>query len=205
MSDLRNELLGSRTPTLPPYRMLVPPGWEVFELGEQDETQLIGRAAARLKANNRGDLTAAVGRYVRDALTDLRRQNAFAYAIPGEEAPTWVLGSASLVGIRRVSTPDLTLDDVVRNAVAQHGGAPLGEDARIMSWAESRTVTMDGETVRSLMLNYLIPIPGTRRTQAVHWVVNAAHAEDMPDDDPKLEAWKLLFDVHVATFAWLAE
>ncbi|MBS1674273.1 MAG: hypothetical protein JSS74_09940 [Actinobacteria bacterium] len=205
MSDLRNELLGRRTPALPPFRMLVPPGWLVFDLGEEDERALLAKATARLGAASRPDLAATLGLHVRDALANLRRQHGFAYALPGENAPTWILGSASLVGIKRTSTPELPLDDVVLNMVASYGAAPLGEDGRILSWVERRPVTMDGETARSLMLNYLIPIPGTRRTQAVHWIVNAAYADDMPDDHPTLEAWKLLFDVHVATFAWIPE
>jgi hypothetical protein len=205
MNDLRNELLGTRTPVMPPYRMLIPPGWEVFDLGDDDERQVLQRATSRLTANNRPDLAAKLQPLVADALAGLRRQNAFVYAIPGENAPTWILGSASLVGIRRIGTPDLTLDDVVRNAVFQHGAAPLGEDGRIMRWVESRPVTLDGETARALTLNYLIPITGTRRTQAVQWVVSTTHADDMAEDDPSLEAWKLLFDVHVATFAWIPE
>lgn len=205
MGDLRSELLGRRTPAMPPYRMLLPPGWETFDLDGDDDKRLLAAATARLNSSNRADLAATIGLHLRDAMADLRRQNGFVYAIPGEGAPTWVLGSASMVGLRRKSTPDLTLDDVVRNAVMQHDAAPLGEDARIMRWIENRPVTIDGETARAMTLNYLIPIPGTRRTQAVHWVVSTAHAEDLPEDDPSVDAWKLLFDVHVATFAWLPE
>lgn len=203
MNDLRTELLGRKTPTLPPYRMLLPPGWITFDLGEADEKTVLGQATARLGAAGRPDLAATLNLHVRDALSDLRRQNAFVYALPGEGSPTWKLGSASLVGIKRSSTPDVTLDDIVLSVVANHGAAPLAGDERILRWIEHRSVSLDDADARSMVLNYLIPVPGTRRTQAVHWVVNAAYPDDMPSDAPALETWQLLFDAHVATFSWM--
>lgn len=202
MSDLRAQLLEGASPSIPAYRMLVPPGWDVFDLGTDDEATVVKRVVSRLTAANRPDLAAVMSRHVHEALSSLRRQNAFAYAIAGEGAPTWIIGSASLVGMKRTATPELTLDDIVQNAIANHDGAPLAGDERIVRWSERRPVTMDGETVRTLMLNYMIPIPGSKRTQALHWVVNVAHPEDMPTDHPALAAWEALFDLHVATFAW---
>lgn len=203
MTDLRTELLGRKTPTLPGYRMLLPPGWLVFDLGQGDEKRVLAQAAQRLASGGRPDLVAQLRRHVGDALADLRRQNGFAYAIPGEGSPTWMLGGGSLIGVKRTSQPDRTLDDMVKSVVLEHGAAPLGEDARILAWAEHRSVTLDDVGIRSMVLNYLIPVPGSRRTQAVHWVVNAAYPEDMPPDAPGLQAWQALFDAHVATFSWV--
>jgi len=202
MSSLRAELTagGSRVPA---YRMLVPPGWEVFDLSDASEAAVISRAETRLRSQGRGDLAAAFVPHVREALSGLRKQNAFAYAFAGEASPTWGLGTASLVGLKRISTPELSLDDVVRTAIVSHAAAPLAGDERIVRWIERRPVTLDGQAVTSLMLNYMIPVPGTRRTQAVHWVVNVAHDPALPDDHESLKAWELLFDGHVATFSWV--
>lgn len=201
MSSLRAELTGGGT-NVPPYRMLVPPGWEVFDLSESDETKVLARAAERLRAAGRADLATSFAPQVRQALAGLRKQNAFAYAVAGEASPTWVLGAASLVGVKRIATPELSLDDVVRDAIERYAGAPLAGDERIVRWIDRRLVTIEGEQVKSLMLNYMIPVPGTRRTQALHWVVNAAYDPALPDDDDTLQAWALLFDTHIATFAW---
>jgi len=205
MSDLRTELLGRRTPALPPFRILLPAGWLAFDLSEEQEDRVISQGLARLAASGNGGMSAKIAPMLRDAFTSLRRQSGFAYAIPGEGAPTWAVGPASIIGIKRASTPEFTLDDVVMRVVAEHGAAPLGGDERILAWSEQRTVTVDDETARALTLNYLIPIPGTRRTQAVHWIVTTACAPDVPEDAPGLQEWKLLFDVHMATFAWLPE
>ncbi|WP_045270189.1 hypothetical protein [Microbacterium azadirachtae] len=205
MSDLRNELLGRRTPAMPPFRMLLPSGWLAFDLSEENEDRVISQGLARLAASGNGGMSATIGPMLRDAFASLRRQNGFAYAIPGEAAPTWAVGPASIIGLKRASTPEVTLDDVVMHVVAEFGAAPLGGDERILAWAETRTVTVQGEQARALTLNYLIPIPGTRRTQAVQWTVTTACAPDLPEDAPGLQQWKLLFDVHMATFAWVQE
>lgn len=205
MSDLRNELLGRAAPAMPSFRMLLPAGWLAFDLSEENEDRVISQGLARLAARGNGGMSARIGPMLRDAFASLRRQNGFAYAIPGESAPTWVVGPASIIGFRRRSTPEVTLDDVVMRAVADYGAAPLGGDERILAWTETRTVKVEGESARAFTLNYLIPIPGTRRTQAVQWIVTAACAPHLPENAPGLLQWKLLFDVHMATFAWLPE
>jgi len=113
-----------------------------------------------------------------------------------------VLGAASLVGLRRAATPVLPLDAVVEDAVRNLGGVAVGEGHRMVRWTERRPVTVEGVDAVSFMINYLIPIPGTRRTQAVQWTATIAHAPDLAEDDPVLIAWVALFDHHVATFTW---
>lgn len=205
MTDLRAELLGGTgaRSLVPPYRMLIPAGWQAYDMSVEDESALTGAATARLRSAGRADLAAGLTRQVQDALASLRQQKAFCYALAGEASPTWVLGSASLIGTRRDATPELPLDAIVQNAVTAHGGAPLGGDERFVRWTERRTATIDGEVVATTMLNYMTPIPGSRRTQAVHWVVNVAHAPELAEDDPALMAWNLLFDTHVASFTWV--
>lgn len=205
MGDLRNELLGgtSSGSLIPPYRMLIPAGWQAYDLGEDDERTLVAQASTRLQSAGRADLARHLAQQVRDTLANLRRQNAFCYALAGESAPTWVLGAASLVGMRRDATPELPLDAIVEDAIVNHAAQPLGGDERFVRWTERREVTLDGEKVATTMLNYMTPVPGSRRTRAVQWVVNVAHAVDLPEDDPSLLAWNLLFDTHVASFTWV--
>jgi hypothetical protein len=202
VSDLRAELRGSIAPAIPQYRMLLPLGWQSFDLAPETERELVGAARARLTQGGRGDLAAGLAVQVGDALRSLRAQDAFAFALAGEAAPSWVLGAASLVGIRRAATVELPLDAVVEDAVRNRGGVAVGDGHRIVRWTERRPVTVDGVPAISFLINYLIPIPGTRRTQAVQWTATVAHAPDLPEDDPVLLAWVALFDHHVATFTW---
>lgn len=200
--SIRAELSGGSATTVPPYRMVIPPGWEAYDLVPEAEGAVLARATGRLAEAGRPDLARQLAERVRRSLEDLRRQNAFAYALPVEGAPTWAIGAASLVGLKRTGTPELPLDEVVADAITRHGATPLGGDARIVRWAERRTATIDGERIATLQLSYIIPIPGSRRTQALQWVVNVSHDPELPADAPVLAAWEALFDVHMATFAW---
>ncbi|PRB10338.1 hypothetical protein CQ047_07640 [Microbacterium sp. MYb72] len=205
MSDLRSELLGRRGATIPPYRMLLPPGWDAYDLSEQTEKELVKRATTRLRAAQATEaLTLNLSRQVRDALASVRAQNGFVYAFAGESAPTWALGSASLIGIKRAATPEAPLGRVVENVIANQGGVAVGEGHRIVRWTERRPVSMDDVDAVSFMINYLIPIPGSKLTEAVQWTVTVAHEADLPEDDPVLELWVALFDAHIATFTWEA-
>jgi len=202
VSDLRAELKGGIAPSIPQYRMLLPLGWQPYDLSADTERQLVGAARARLSRAGRADLATGLAVQVADALRSLRRQDAFAFALAGETAPSWVLGAASLVGLRRAATPELPLDAVVEDAVRNLGGVAVGEGHRMVRWTERRPVTVEGVDAVSFMINYLIPIPGTRRTRAVQWTATVAHAPDLAEDDPVLTAWVALFDHHVATFTW---
>ncbi|MFV0408060.1 MAG: hypothetical protein ACK5LN_14780 [Propioniciclava sp.] len=203
MTDLKTELTGSTGALVPPYQMLIPAGWQAFDLSLHDERAIVAQAVLRLRSNGRGDLAPHLTHQVGQALTTLRRQNGFAYAIAGETSPTWAIGSASLVGVRRDATPDLPLDTVVTDAITRHGGAPLGGDERFVRWTTRRTVTLEGEEVTTTTINYLTPVPGSRRTQALQWSATVTHAADVAAEDPVLETWNLLFDTHVASFTWL--
>lgn len=202
MSDLRAELTGGAGAAVPRYRMLLPPGWRSYDMGAQTERELVAAAKARLAEAGRPDLGAALGAHVKDAVAQLRAQDAFAYALPAEGAPTWVLGSASLVGLRRRSTPQWTLDDIVEDAVRNRGGVAIGEGHRMVRWTERHPTRVDGVEAVSFLIHYLIPIPGTRRTQAVQWTATVAHDADLAPDDPVLVAWLALFDNHIASFTW---
>jgi hypothetical protein len=182
--------------------MLLPLGWQPYDLSADTERDLIGAARVRLSQGGRPDLAVGLSAQVSDALRSLRSQDAFAFALAGEGAPSWVLGAASLVGLRRTATPDLPLDAVVEDAVRNRGGVAVGDGHRIVRWTERRPVTLDGVSAVSFLINYHLPIPGTRRTQAVQWTATVAHGAELPEDAAELAAWVALFDHHVATFTW---
>lgn len=189
-------------PAVPQYRMLLPLGWQSYDVTADTERELLGAARTRLAQAGRPELASGLAVQVGDALRSLRAQDAFAFALAGETAPSWALGAASLVGLRRKATPQIPLDAVVEDAVRNRGGIAIGEGHRMVRWTERRPVTLEGVAAVSFLINYLIPIPGTRRTQAVQWTATVAHAADMAEDDPVLLAWVALFDHHIATFTW---
>lgn len=202
MSSLRAELTGTTGTIIPPYRMLLPPGWEAFDLSETTERDLIRRAEARLQGAQNPTFGPVLAGKVHEVLEGLRARHGFAYAFAGEAAPSWAIGAATLVGLKRSSTPEATLEQLVESAIRHHDGVPIGEGQRIVRWTERREVTVDGEDVASLLINYLIPVPGTRLTEAVQWTATITHEADLPADHPNLTLWTALFDTHVSTFTW---
>ncbi|CAN7207344.1 hypothetical protein LJR042_000594 [Microbacterium maritypicum] len=202
MSSLRAELTGNSGTMIPPYRMLLPPGWEAFDLSEATERDLIRRADARLRGAQNTTFGPVLAGKVHEALEGLRARQGFAYAFAGEAAPSWAIGAATLVGLKRSSTPEATLEQLVESAIRHHAGIAIGEGQRIVRWTERREVSLDGEDVASLLINYLIPIPGTRLTEAVQWTATVTHEADLPADHPNLTLWTALFDTHVSTFTW---
>lgn len=202
MSSLRAELMGTSGTSIPPYRMLLPPGWEAFDLSDTTERDLLRRANERLQGARNTALGPVLAGKVHEALEGLRARKGFAYAFAGDAAPSWAIGAATLVGLKRTSSPEATLDHLVERAVRHHDGVPIGEGERIVRWTERREVSVDGEDVVSFLIHYLIPVPGTRRTEAVQWTATVTHDADLPADDPNLQIWLALFDTHVSTFTW---
>jgi hypothetical protein len=202
MSDLRASLAVSTPTGIPTYRMLLPAGWRSYDLSVETEASLVEAAVTRLASAGRPDVGSALAAQVRESVDTLRAQHAFVYALPTEGAPTWVLGGASLVGLRRTASPQVTLDDIVEDAVRNRGGIPVGEGHRMVRWVDRRRTTVDGVAAMSLLINYLIPIPGTRRTQAVQWTASVAYDAAMDQEDPVLVAWIALFDNHISSFTW---
>ncbi|WP_309102963.1 hypothetical protein [Microbacterium sp.] len=202
MSSLREQLTGTSGTVIPPYRMLLPPGWEAYDLSETTERELIQRASARLQAAQNPALAPVLAGRVREVLDQLRARKGFAYAFAGDAAPSWAIGAATLIGLKRISSPEATLDQLVERAIRHHDAVPIGEGEKIVRWTERRQVSVDGEDVASFLINYLIPIPGTKRTEAVQWTATVSHEADMPADHPNLLVWLALFDTHVSTFTW---
>ncbi len=203
MAGLRSEILGEAE-TGRRFRMMLPPGWEAHDLSDRSRDALLDRAGARLARQHRPDLFASLSGQVERAVSAMRSQQAVALAFAGDDSPTWSLGAASLVAAVRVGTPQVPLDDIVRNAISR-GGVAIDDEFRIVRWTERRPVSMEDVDLDTTMVNYLIPVPGTNRGKAVQWTLTIPHERDRAGDDPRLEKWVELMDAHVATFQWDAE
>lgn len=183
---------------------MLPPGWEAHDLSDSARDELLARAGARFARHHRPDLFATLSAHVERAVHAMRSQRAVVLAFAGDASPTWALGAASLVATIRTGTADVPLDGVVRRAI-ERGAVAIDDGFRIVRWTERRPVSMDGVDLDTTTVNYLVPVPGTQRTEALQWTLSVPHERELAADDPRIETWVLLMDAHLATFQWDAE
>lgn len=198
---LRAELLGEVDG--PRFRMILPEGWKAISPSDDAESELLAAATRRLAEVHRPDLLGQLRPLVRDAFTKLREGKAFTVLMAGEGAPEWAFLPASVIGSIRESTAEASLDEIVRQAIRDHGAVPLGESRQIVRWSRTKTQTIGGEKIGVTALVYLIPVPETKRSRAVQFVASLSHPPDAGEDDLTVSRIAALLDAHISTFQWV--
>ncbi len=204
MTSLREELLGGggKTP-IPPFRMIIPPGWRAHATTPEAEKELLGQAARRLAPAHRVDLQGLLALQVATALRRARSQGALAMVLPGPDARPALFAPASLLVMVRDAPVGSTMDAYVVDVIRTRGGRPLDTDERFVRWVTRGSTEVDGQRIGSHLVEYLTPVPGSAKTQALHLAYSLAHPMDMdPAEDPRLQSWVALMDAHVATLSW---
>ncbi|WP_194409234.1 hypothetical protein [Microbacterium cremeum] len=202
MTSLREQLGGGRH-GMPELRMMLPPGWVLYDTSAETERALLDKARARLREAGRPETYALVSAHVERALAAARKQGAFMMIMAGDEAPEWATVPVSILGTLVKGTPAVSLDAMVADAVERRGARALHDSRQFLRWVDRRTVELSGETAGAYTVVYLTPIPGSRRTQALQLTATLVHpTETDPESDAAMRAWLELLDAHVATLAW---
>ncbi|MGV9194893.1 hypothetical protein ACQ143_11175 [Microbacterium sp. MC2] len=203
MASLREELGGGRA-GVPPFRMMLPPGWTILDTSAQTEQALLGRARERLASVHRPDAYAALSQHVEHALAAARKQGAFMMIVAGDEAPPWSTVPISILGTVTSGTPAVSLDRMVADAIERRGARALDGSRHFLRWVDRRTAELSGEKVGAYTVVYLTPLPGSGRRSALQLTATLAHpVESDPDTEPLMKAWLALLDANIATFAWM--
>lgn len=197
---LREQLGGSRDPE---FELQLLPGWHRRTPDEADEQRIEAALRQRFMQAHRPDLLVEARSLVRESHAVMRREGVVAYyaaSDPGEDT-LWLPGS--LLVTVRTPPPGGTLDDVVRSAIRELGAEPLLGDKRFMRFVREKPLDLGGASMISTTIEYLTPIPGSRRRRALQLTAAFARPADVPADDERIRAYAFAFDACVSTLQWL--
>ena len=201
--SLRDELLG-RVSSIPAFRMIGPPGWELHEMAPDVEQRLVARARERLMAAHQPVLFARLGPLVAEAFASARAQGAIFMIMPGAETPPGLLAPVTILGSLQRSTPSAPLDARVAEAIEHHGARALGDSRHFLRWEHRKRARIDGDEAETRTLVYLTPLPGTGRSSALQLTATLVQPiETDAEMDARIADWIAMIDASVATFAWV--
>ncbi|WP_353807404.1 hypothetical protein [Agromyces sp. SYSU T00194] len=199
--SLRDELLGTR-PEVPPFQLLLPPGWVEHAPDAAGEQAMLSRASDRLRRQHRPDLNAQLRSLTRQAFADLRRLDAVAYYVQ-ETAPGDAIMPMSITATRMSAPDGGTLDAQVAELIRSHGARALNEDRSMIRWERTGSHELNGERVGSHTVSYFTPIPGTRRRSALRFAAVVTHPVGMAPTEHPLADFIFVADAIMGTFAWM--
>lgn len=203
MMSLRDEMLG-RVSSIPAFRMMGPPGWELHEMVPEVEQRLVAQARERLMAAHQPVLFARLGPLVAEAFASARAQGAIFMIMPGADTPAGLLAPVTVLGSLQRSAPSAPLDARVADAIENHGARALGNSRHFLRWEHRKRARIDGDEVDTRTLVYLTPIPGTGRSSALQLTATIVQPLERDDDtEARIADWIAMIDASVATFAWV--
>lgn len=197
MNSLRQELMA--VPGLPTMRMLLPAGWRARELSEDGLAVLVGELREIFMQAHRPDLDAELTSMLENWARQLR-ENGGRYAIlPAGDQPGAVLPMSMTVSVvTQIGGADL--DTWVTAKITSGGTRFLDEQRTVLAWHDERR---EQEGVFTDLHSYLIPVPGTRRQQAL--LLAGTHLSLAGDGatPERREMAEVLFDTMALALDWV--
>lgn len=186
---------------VPAFRMLFPPGWVRHDPSAESERELLDRMRAKMRAYARPDLEFELTMAVKSAFRELRERSGLAIYLPSGDDDA-ALAPMSITATRFVQPGGASLDAKVSELFRSHGADFLGDDRTIVRWRRRVSDSEGFEGVVNEQVNYLVPVPGTSRKEAV--LISTSILRDGSDqvDEALLESCLVLSDAIVSTFAW---
>lgn len=187
----------------PDFELKMLPGWERRSPDEADQDQLSQALKSRFMQMHRPDLFASASRMLIESYESMRKNGVIAYyaATSGDDDTLLVPGS--MVATLRKSTPEASIDAYVRSLIANEGAQPLFGDKRVIRVERERVVDIEGSSMTRTGIEYLTPVPGSKRRRALQLVASFARPSSTPGDDPDIVGYKMAFDVCVSTLRWV--
>lgn len=187
---------------VPPFRLVLPRGWVERPADRDSIRAIIDRTSAVFRAQHRPDLDAQMRTILEQALRRMQSARVFALYLqePGaDEAPLPI----SITAARLSGQLGGTLDRQVRALFRENGAEFLTDDQSIVRWQSDTTTDGELAGAAARVVNYLIPIPGTGRREAVSFTTTIPMplARDA-EDEQFVEQLTLLSDTLISTFAW---
>ncbi|MGP6170267.1 hypothetical protein ACTU6U_07990 [Microbacterium sp. A196] len=188
----------------PDFEIDLPAGWERRNVGDDDRAALEAALRKKFLSVQRPDLYAAVHAMVDDSYTAMSSAGAVAYyaATTGDENTLWIPGS--IIVSTRTATADVSLDQMVSHAIREFDAQPLLGDKRFIRFERDEIVSVGEASIGLTTVEYLTPIPTTRRRRALHFTATVARPAEAGADDEQVAASKLLYDACISTLRWVA-
>lgn len=188
----------------PDFEIDLPAGWERRDVGDDDRNALTAALRKRFLSMQRPDLYAVVHKLVDDSYAAMTSAGAVAYyaATTGDENTLWIPGS--IIVSTRTATADISLDQMVTHAIREFGAEPLFGDKRFIRFERDEIVTVGEASIGLTTIEYLTPIPTTRRRRALHFTATVGRPVEAGPDDEQVVASKQVYDACVSTLRWLA-
>lgn len=193
----------TETPPVPPFRLLLPAGWEELPADRDSVRLLIERSSAVFASQHRPDLDVEFRRLMETALRKMQQGRVFALylqtSVPAERvlplSITAAVADGQLGG---------TLDRQVAALFTEHGAEFLTDDRTIVRWQADASSGGELAGTRARVINYLIPVPGAGRRTALQFTTTIPYPTEQDDGfrDAFIEELCLLSDTIVSTFAW---
>lgn len=201
--SLREDLGGTVQP-VPPFVLLLPPGWVSLEPTRDVFDDLAARASAVFRSQHRPDLDAQFRSMVASAADEFLSRDPVRI-IMQRDVPAELMLPVTIMAARLSSPDGASLDARVGDLVRSQGAHPLDDRGVIMKWSSTSDRETEAGRVGLRGFNYLVPVPETGRRQAVLFTASVpARADGEALGEDYLERLELVIDAVMSTFRWSA-
>lgn len=191
----------TRPETIPPYRILLPEGWEELAADRSGIEALMTRTSRVFREQHRPDLDAQMRTLLELAYRKLR--SAGAHKIYLHTSAEHMPLPMSIVATVMTEEDGGTLDRQVTSLFQHHGAAFLRDDRTIVRWEKRLDPQRNVDDATSTIVDYLVPVPETGRKRALQLTTTIIHPEQLTEEDEAvIDQLKYLSDVLVSTFMW---
>ena len=190
---------------VPPFRLMLPAGWEEVPADEAAVRALVERSSEVFRSAHRPDLDAQFRRLLQTAARKMKQGRVFALYLQTDVPEERILPLSITAAVTDGQLGG-TLDRQVTELFRERGAEFLRDDHSIVRWEADTTTGGELEGTAARVLNYLISVPGTGRRTALMFTTTIPHPTEEDDGfrDRFIEELCLLSDTIVSTFAWEA-
>ena len=190
-------------PEIPPFRMLLPRGWEEYAVTNETAEALARRASERMRPLGRPDLDAQLSSQLHRSFKRMQAAGSVIVYLPTNVAEEALVPMSMVASVVRGDNGG-SLDPYVANLFRTKGGEFFDTLKSTVRWTKATRGTDDLAGTASLMVNYVIAVPDSGRRRAVLLTSTITHSAHEPLEDEVLQHCVALSDAMVATFAWVA-
>lgn len=190
------------TRPVPPYRLLLPDGWEEIPADRAGVDELIRRTSSVFRAQHRPELDAEMRTLLEIAYRKMQQANAFALYLQ-TASPTDSPLPISIVASVTEGQFGGTLDRQAAQLRRDHAAEFLTDDRSIVRWEAPVSPRKEVEGAAAHVVDYLIPIPGSGRRKALQFTTTIPVPTGVDVDvRPVVEGLVHLSDLLISTFTW---